>query len=66
LNDRNLEIITEDHTILISAVDPPEVDPDTNAVYKEWLAFQKGNPWLNEITKQQRDEFLDMVKRAVS
>ena len=66
LNDRNLEIITEEYKILISAIDPPEVDPDANTVYKEWKAFQKANPWLNDITDQQREEFLGMVKRAVS
>jgi len=66
LNDRNLEVNTEDYRILISAIDPPEIDPDTNAVYKEWQAFQDANPWLEEITNQQSEEFLDMVKRAVS
>jgi hypothetical protein len=66
LNDRNLQIITEEYKILISAIDPPEVDPGANAVYKEWKAFQKANLWLNDITDQQRVEFLDMVKRAVS
>ncbi len=66
LNDRNLEIITDDYRILISAIDPPEVDPDANAVYEEWKLFQRANPWLNDITDQQRVEFLDMVKRAVS
>ena len=66
LNDRNLEFFTEDHTILISAIDPPEVDPDANMVYKEWNSFQETNPWLNDITDQQSVEFLGMVKRAVS
>jgi len=66
LNDRNLEIITEDYRILMSAIDPPEVDPDTNVVYQEWKSFQDANPWLEEISNQQREEFLDMVKRAVS
>ena len=66
LNDRNLEIITEDHTILISAIDPPEVDPAAIVVYKEWQAFQKVNLWLNDIIDQQRAEFLEMVKRAIS
>jgi len=66
LNDRNLEITTDDYNMLISAIDPPEVDPDANNVYKEWKVFQKANLWLNDITDQQRVEFLDMVKRAVS
>ena len=66
LNDRNLEVTTDDYQILISAIDPPEVDPDANAVYKEWQAFQKVNLWLNDIIDQQRAEFLEMVKRAIS
>jgi len=66
LNDRNLQIVTDDYKMLISAIDPPEVDPDANTVYAEWKSFQKANPWLNDITDQQRVEFLDMVKRAVS
>ena len=66
LNDRNLQIITEDYKILISAIDPPEVDPDANTVYDEWKAFQITNSWLKDIMDQQRVEFLDMVKRAVS
>jgi len=66
LNDRNLEIITEDYRMLISAIDPPEIDPEANLIYKEWIFFQDANTWLGEITNQQRTEFLDMVKRAVS
>ena len=65
LNDRNLEIITEDYMILMSAIDPPEVDPDANNVYEEWKLFQGANLWLSDIADQQRTEFLDMVKRAV-
>jgi hypothetical protein len=66
LNDRNLEITTAEHRILISAIDPPEIDPDANTVYEEWKVFQASNLWLEEIMNQQREEFLDMVKRAVS
>ncbi len=66
LNDRNLNIETDDYRILISAIDPPEVDPIANKAFKEWDAFQKVNPWLIEITNQQRDEFLGMVTRAIS
>jgi len=66
LNDRNLKITTDDYRILISAIDPPEVDPDARSIYDEWKSFQDANPWLHEITNQQRDEFLDMVKRAIS
>jgi len=65
-NDRNLEVTTDDYRILISAIDPPEVDPEVNSIYEEWKSFQDANSWLKEITNQQREEFLDMVKRAVS
>ena len=66
LNDRNLKITTDGYKILISAIDPPEVDPEADMVYREWKAFHEANPWLTEITSQQRDEFLEMVKKAVS
>lgn len=66
VNDRNLEIITNDYRILISAIDPPEVDPDASSIHDEWKSFQAAIPWLGDITNQQRTEFLDMVKRAVS
>ncbi len=66
INDRNLEIVTEDYRILISAIDPPEIDPEANSIYEEWKSFQDANPWLEEITNQQRAEFQDIVKRVVS
>jgi len=66
LNDHNIVIVTDDYRILISAIDPPEVDPAAYEVFKEWKEFQEANPWLSEITSQQREEFLDMVKRTVS
>ncbi len=66
LNDRNLQIVTDEHKILISSIDPPEVDSEANAVNEEWKVFQKATNWLSEITNQQRAEFLDMVKRAIS
>jgi hypothetical protein len=66
VNERNLEIITEDYKILISAIDPPDMDSDAHSIYEEWKSFQDTNPWLNEITNQQREEFLDTIKRAVS
>ena len=66
LNDRNLQIITDNYRVLICAIDPPNVDLDTNKVYKEWKAFQKANPWLIEITDQQREEFMDMARRSMS
>ncbi len=66
LNDRNLEITIDDYRILISAIDPPEIDLNANSIYNEWKSFQDNNSWLKEITNQQREEFLDMAKRAVS
>jgi len=65
-NDRNLEMLTEDYTILISAIDPPDIDSEANSIYDEWKSFQAANPWLEDITNQQREEFLDMVKRMIS
>jgi len=66
LNELNLEIVTEDYRALISTIDPPEIDPEANSIYDEWKSFQETNPWLRGITYQQKEEFLDMVKRAVS
>ncbi|NQT34430.1 hypothetical protein HQ587_04500 [bacterium] len=66
LNDRNLHLKTDDYTFLISALDPPEVDQIGNDVYNEWLAFQRVNPWLDKVTVEQREEFLDMVRRVTS
>jgi len=65
LNDRNLQLKTDDYTILISALDPPEVDPIGNEVYDEWRGFQAANPWLDKITAEQREEYLEIVRRAV-
>ena len=64
LNDRNLRLKSDDYTFLVSAIDPPEVDPEGNGVFDEWRAFREANPWLEEVTAQQREEFMDMVKRA--
>ena len=64
LNNRNLQLKTDNYTILISALDPPEVDPVGNEVYDEWCAFQEANPWLDKVTAEQREELLDMVRRA--
>ena len=66
LNDRNLQLKTDDYNFLISALDPPEVDPVGNDVYDEWREFQAANPWLEKVTVEQREEFRDMVKRAAS
>ena len=65
-NDRNLQLKTDDYSFLISALDLPEVDPIGNDVYNEWRIFQEANPWLEKVTMEQREEFLDMIKRAVS
>jgi len=64
LNDRNLQVKTNDYTFLISALDPQEVDPVGNDVYDEWRKFQAANSWLEKITAEQREEFLDMARRA--
>jgi len=66
VNDRNLQLKTDDYTFLISALDPPEVDPIGNDVYDEWRRFQTANHWLDKITTEQREEFLRMVNRVVS
>ena len=66
LNNRNLELRTDDYCLLISALDPPDVDQIGNGVYDEWMRFQAVNPWLDRITTEQREEFLDMSRRAAS
>ena len=66
LNDSNLRLKTDDYSFLISALDPPEVDPIGNEVYEEWRDFQKAKSWLEKVTTEQREEFLDMVKRVAS
>ena len=66
LNDRNLKLKTDDYSLLISAIDPTEVDPIGNDVYDEWRGFQAANPWLEQITTEQREEFMDMARRSVS
>jgi len=64
LNDRNLQLKTDDYTFLICALDPQEVDPIGNNVYDEWRGFQAANPWLDKVTSEQREEFMDIVRRA--
>ncbi len=64
LNNRNLQLKTDDYNFLVSALDPPEVDPVGNDVYNEWRKFQAANPWLDKITAEQREEYLEMVRRA--
>ena len=65
LNDRNLRLKSDDYSFLISALDPQEVDPIGNDVYDEWRGYQAVNPWLEQITAEQREEFMDMAMRAV-
>ena len=66
LNDRNLQLKTDDYTFLISALDPPDVDLIGNEVYNEWREFWEANPWLEKVTAEQREEFIDMARRAAS
>ena len=66
INNRNLPILTNDYKIIISAINPPEVDPYANAAFKEWEVFQRANPWMVEITDRQREEFTEMVGRLVT
>ena len=66
LNDSNLQLKTDDYSFLISVLDPPEVDPIGSRIYNEWHTFQKANPWLEKVRMEQREEFLDMVRREVS
>jgi len=66
LNDRNLQLKTDDYSFLISALDPPEIDLIGNDVYDEWWEFQATNPWLDKVTAEQREEFMDMAMRAGS
>ena len=66
LNDRNLKLKTDDLTLLISALDPPDVDPVGNDIYDEWRGFQAANPWLEKVTVEQREQFTDMARRAAS
>ena len=51
-NDRNLQLRNADYTFLISALDPPEVDPIGNDVYDEWRGFKAANPWLDKVTAE--------------
>ena len=66
LNDRNLRLKTDDYSFLISTLDPPNVDPVGNDVNDEWREFQAANPWLEKVTAEQREGYMDMVRRAGS
>ncbi len=65
LNDRNLSIETDDHSLLMSALDPPGVDKRGNTVWQEWQAFKRENDWLEEAAAELRVSCLDMARRAV-
>jgi hypothetical protein len=65
-NNRNLRLKTDDFIFLISSLDPPKVDPIGSDIYIECRTFQEGNPWLEKVTMEQREEFLYMVRREVS
>lgn len=65
LNERNLNVQTEDHLVLISALDPPEVDERGNAVRQEWEEFKRDNSWLEVAAGEIREEFIETVKRAI-
>jgi len=64
-NDRNVSILTDDQTLLISALDPPEVDERGNAVWQEWLKFKRDNPWLKEAVAELRETYMNIAKEAV-
>lgn len=65
LNDRNLNIQSDDHTLLISALDPPEVDEGGNAVWQEWQVFKRDNTWLVEVAAEIRKGFIETARRAI-
>lgn len=64
-NERNLIIQTEDHLLLISALDPPEIDERGNAVWQEWQVFKKDNSWLEEAAVEIREGFMETARRAI-
>ena len=65
LNDRNLRLKTDMHSLLISALDPPEIDPQGDAVWRKWQAFKQANLWLAEVAEEIRDDHLETARRAV-
>ena len=64
LNERNLKLKTDDHELLIGALDPPDVDPQGNAIWEEWQKFKQANPWLEDVAADIRGDFLQTAKRA--
>lgn len=65
LNEHNLNVQTEDHLLLISALEPPEIDERGNAVWQEWREFKRDNPWLVEAADKIRVGFMETAKRAI-
>ena len=64
-NDRNLSLKTDDYELLIGSLDPPDVDPQGNAVLGEWLEFKQENPWLADVAAALQKDFLQTAKRAI-
>ena len=63
-DDRNVAMINEDGwKHLISAIDPPEVDPVSNEVFAEWRAYLKTNPKVAELAGFRRREYWDIMLR---
>ena len=65
LNDRNLNLKTDDHELLIGSLDPPEVDPQGNAIWEEWQKFKQANLWLEDVATDLRRDFLQTTRRAI-
>jgi hypothetical protein len=65
LNDQNISIQTDDYSLLISALDPPEVDERGNVVWQEWQEFKRNNLWLEKAADEIRMGFIETAKRAI-
>ena len=65
LNDRNLTLATDDYILLICSLDPPDIDPQGNAIWAEWQKFKQENPWLEDVAFDLRSAFLETARRAV-
>lgn len=65
INDRNLLAVTDDFIHIISTLDPEEVDPDGSAVWREWQAFRRESPWLDDVAAEIRTEYLEIARRTV-
>lgn len=65
INGRNLKIKTDDHELLLGSLDPPDVDPQGNAIWAEWKNFKLDNLWLEDVAADLREDFLLTARRAV-